>query len=601
MKRKRATPIPRPAQRGRRSRRILLAVAIAALVMGALATAPFLQRRAAGKFSSPAVRRPTFHRDVAPVIYAHCAPCHHPGQAAPFNLLSFADVKKRARQIRDLVEQRLMPPWLPDATDGPFVGQRSLSAEQIALIQRWVEQGAVEGDPSEEPAAPTWRDDWQLGTPDLIVQMTEPYTLGADGPDAYRNFVIPIPTTARRFVKGVELQPGNPRVVHHAFMRIDATRESRERDAEEPGPGFSGLHTPPTAQTPDGQFLSWQPGKRHLFVPRGLAWPLEPGSDLVLQMHLRPSGKREVIQSSVGFYFTDEAPTNTPFKIGFMNFAIDIPAGASNHVVRDSYTLAADVAVLSILPHAHYLGKELQAFAMLPDGTRRTLLHIAGWNFDWQGDYQFQNPVFLPKGATLSMVWHYDNSTNNARNPNNPPRRVRYGLQSSDEMAELWMQVLPLRTNDAAALARYNQPRLLQYGIDYNRYLLGLNANDPRAHSELGKAQLFLGQYAEAEPNLRRAADLEPTLDEPHYFLGLLYRMQNKLPDAASEFDTAARLNPRNAKAQGNLGLVLLAQGAFDAAETHLRTALKLNPQDQIARDALDELARTRSATPKKE
>ena len=544
---------------------------------------------------NPVAQRPlTFHRDVAPIVYRNCAPCHHPGQAAPFSLLSYADVKKRARQIRDVVEKHTMPPWLPEASDGPFVGERVLSAAQIEVIQRWVEQGAAEGLPSDSPAVPRWDDAWQLGAPDLVIQMTEPFSLVGDGPDIYRNFVIPIPNATRRFVKGIELQPRNPRVVHHAFMRIDATRESRKRDEQDPGPGFSGLHTPTTAQTPQGQFLSWQPGKAHTFVPRGLAWALETNCDLVLQMHLRPSGKPETIQAAIGFYFTDEAPTNTPFKIGLQNYAIDIPAGARDFEVRDSYTLAADVQVLSVLPHAHYLGKELRAIATLPDGAQQPLLHIANWDFNWQGEYLFEKPVFLPRGTTLSMAWHFDNSTNNARNPHHPPERVRYGLQSSDEMAELWLQLLPVRAADVEALAQYDQPRVFKAAIDYNTYLIDRDPANARAHLELGKAQLFLGKYPEAHATLTRAAALDARSDEPHYFLGVLYRMHNRLTDAAAEFSAAVQRNPENARAHGSLGIVLMQQGNLDSAESHLRTALRLNPQDEIAKETLEELARVR-------
>ena len=577
--------------------RTSLVLLIFGIVIGAVALVLMLRRNSSQEPAAAGVTKAvTFHRDVAPIIYDHCSSCHRPGQAAPFDLLTFPDVKKRARSIRDVVESRLMPPWLPHPADGSFVGQRSLSAEQISIVRQWVDQGAVEGAASDAPAETKWTDGWQLGTPDLIVRMPEPFSLSADGPDIYRNFVIPVPATTRRFVKGIELQPGNPRIVHHAFMRIDATHESRRRDAQESGPGFGGLHTPASAQTPPGQFLSWQPGKLHTFVPRGLAWALETNSDLVLQMHLRPSGKMEVLQSSVAFYFTDEPPTNTPFKIGLRTFDIDIPAGAGNHTVRESYQLAADVEVLSVLPHAHYIGRKFDATATLPDGRQRSLLRIADWDFNWQGDYLFQQPVFLPKGTTLSMAWHYDNSTNNARNPQHPPQRVRYGLQSSDEMAELWLQVLPRHTNDLAALARYDQPRVFRDAMAYNQYLLRLNPNDARAHSETGKAQLFLGNAVEAEAALRKAVAFDAALDEPHYFLGVLLRMQNKLPEAASEFTTAARLNPSNAKALGNLGLVLLAQGNFEQAESSLRAALQLNPQDQIAREALEEATARRKA-----
>ena len=580
--------------------KVLMWVLLVGAVLGVVAAAVLSRRHQPTGYESRSTTRPTFHRDVAPIIYNHCAPCHHPGQAAPFNLLSYSDVKKRARQIREVVEQRNMPPWLPDPSDGPFVGQRSLSPEQISLIQRWVEQGALEDPMSDARPAPRLNEGWQLGTPDLVIRMTEPFSLAADGPDIYRNFVIPISTSVRRFVRGVELQPGNSRIVHHAFMRIDATRESRRRDEQEPGPGFSGLHTPTSAQTPPGQFLSWQPGKMHTFAPRGLAWTLETNCDLVLQMHLRPSGKPEVIQSSIGFYFAEEAPTNAPFKAGLQTYAIDIPAGARDHVIHDSYMLAADVEVLSLLPHAHYLAKELQAFATLPDGRQKPLMHIRNWNFDWQGDYQFQKPVFLPRGTALSMIWHYDNSTNNARNPHHPPQRVRYGLQSSDEMAELWLQMLPVRTNDLAALARYDQPRVFHAAVAYNEYLLGLNPNNARAHNEIGRARLFLGQTVEAEASLRRAAGLDATFDEPHYFLGLLFRTRNNLAAAANEFAAAVRLNPANAKAHGNLGLVFLAQGDFDNAESHLRTALSLNPQDEIARTALADIAKTRKENSKR-
>lgn len=582
------TPGGRPSSRRRRPA-ILIVVGLVALT----AAAALVLRRGHGPAGATRIAsRPTYHRDIAPIIYTQCAPCHHPGQAAPFDLLTFRDVQKRARQIREVVERRIMPPWLPDPTNGPFVGQRSLSANQIAVIQRWVEQGAVEGSPSDAPAVPRWNDNWQLGTPDLVIQMPEPFRVPAGGADVYRIFVIPIPTTTKRYVRGIELQPGNPRVVHHAFMHIDPTPESRRRDALEPGVGFSGLHTPTTAQMPAGQSLSWQPGKRHLFAPPGLAWTLQTNCDLVLQTHLRPSGKPETLQSSIAFYFTDEAPTNTPFKIGICSFDIDIPAGTSQHPIHDTYTLAADVELLSILPHAHYLGKDLRAFATPPGGAQQELLHIANWDFSWQGDYRFEKPVFLPKGTMVEMFYVYDNSTNNVRNPHDPPQRVRYGLRSDDEMAELWLQVLPVRTNDVAALARYDQPRVFRDSIAYNQYLLRLNPNDARAHGDLGKAKLFLGQADEAEPLLRRAAALDASLDEPHYFLGLLFRMRNQPAEAIEEFAAAIQRNPGNAKAHGNLGLVLFYQGQTSRAATHLREALRLNPEDEIARETLNDIAK---------
>ena len=183
--------------------------------------------------------------------------------------------------------------------------------------------------------------------------------------------------------------------------------------------------------------------KNRAAAGRRLSWELRPNTDLVLQLHLHPSGKPEQVQPSVGFYFTGEPPTNTPFRLNLNPLTLDIPAGASDYSVEDNYRLPVDVELLGVLPHAHYLAKRMEGYAVLPDGSRHDLLLIKDWDFNWQGDYRYAHPVHLPKGTTLAMRFAYDNSSKNVRNPNHPPRRVRYGLQTTDEMAELWFQVLP--------------------------------------------------------------------------------------------------------------------------------------------------------------
>ena len=217
----------------------------------------------------------------------------------------------------------------------------------------------------------------------------------------------------------------------------DRTGQSRRLDAETPEVGFGGMNSPGSAQGPLSQFLSWQPGKLPPSDANADAWKLEKGSDLVLQAHMQPTGKPERIQPSVAFYFSDRPSSNIFFKMGFDSFTIDIPAGETNYVVKDSYRLPVDLEIIGILPHAHYLGKRLQSFATLPDGTRKWLLSISDWNFNWQGDYRYAQPLFLPKGSTIQMEFSYDNSTNNVRNPHRPPERVQYGLQTTDEMANL--------------------------------------------------------------------------------------------------------------------------------------------------------------------
>jgi tetratricopeptide (TPR) repeat protein len=237
----------------------------------------------------------------------------------------------------------------------------------------------------------------------------------------------------------------------------------------------------------------------------------------------------------------------------------------------------------------------MEAVATLPDGTQTWLFRIPEWDFDWQGDYAYVNPVFLPKGATLSMIYTYDNSTNNLRNPNQPPRRVRYGLNSTDEMAELWLQVLPRGTNALAVLENDQKPRVLNNGIVYNTYLLGLDPNNARAHTELGRTQIFLGHPEEALPHLRKAIELQPEADEAHYALGLLFRMQNQPTQAKAEFQTAVRLNPDHFKAYGNLGLLLLEEGDLDDAQFHFEAALRIQPDDAIAKESLLGIARKRA------
>lgn len=585
-------PSNRPPAPGRRV--VTLALWMAAGVALALGLQSVLKRATAPQPSSavlPPGRAVTYARDIAPIVYQHCSGCHHPGDAAPFSLLNFADAQKRAKQIAEVTRRRLMPPWLPAPGYNEFVGQRYLSEKEIALVQRWAEQGAPEGNAAETPPSPVFPESsWKLGKPDLVIQLPQPYVLAADGKDVYRNFVIPVPVPSRRYVRAVELNPGNAKVVHHAFMLLDPSRDSRRRDAQDAELGFPGLHTPPSAQAPAGHFLSWQPGKLATSDAEEFAWTLEPDTDFILQMHLRPTGKPEQVQPSVAFFFSERPPTRVPFKFGLWTHAIDIPAGATNHVINESYTLSAPVEVMRVLPHTHYLGKELRAWATLPDGTQQWLLNIPAWDFNWQGDYAYQKPIPLPKGATIHMSYAFDNSTNNPVNPSHPPRAVRYGVNSEDEMAELWLQVLTRNTNDAALIEKDYQPRVFRGTISYNTYLLGRDPANAKAHTEIGKAHLFLGQLDDSARFLRRAVELKPDEDEAHYFLGLLWRVSGRLADAQKEFETTVRLNPNHHKAHGNLGVIHLQEGRIPEAEVHLRAALLINPSDDVAKQALKDI-----------
>ena len=530
----------------------------------------------------------TFSKDIAPIVFQNCAGCHHAGGSGPFPLVAYDDVKKRARQIADVTHARTMPPWLPDPKVVPLLGERRLSAQQIGLLKQWADEGAKEGDSKNLPPLPPWNDGWQLGQPDLVVKPDAPYPLAAEGRDLYRNLVVRIPTGARRYVRGIELRP-NSRAVHHAFLRFDKTPNSRSLDAKDGQPGIAGLHAPRTAESPI-TFASWQPGKTPRFYPPDLAWPLEPGTDLVLQLHLQPTGKPESIAPEVAFYFTDQPGGAIAFKLPLDSLTIDIPPGASRHSVTDTFVAPVDLEVRQILPHAHYLAKELRGYADLPDGTRRWLMAIQNWDFNWQGEYQYPAPIALPKGTRLTMEWTFDNSTNNARNPNHPPRQVIYGSDTTDEMAEMWLQVVMKSQADYAALMRAMQPRVLRDTLLMNQAILRRNPTNARAHAEIGSALTMSGQPAEAVPYLRRAIELDANYDESHYFLGLALRMTKQLEESAREFEAALRLNPRHARARGNLGLVFVEMNNLPAAVQQFELALQLDPQDQIARDMLGQI-----------
>ncbi|MBI3415335.1 MAG: tetratricopeptide repeat protein [Verrucomicrobia bacterium] len=522
------------------------------------------------------------------IVWNRCSPCHRAGQAAPFSLLTYADVKKRTTQIAEVTARRIMPPWSPETGEARFENERLLTASELGRLQQWIAEGAVEGNLSDLPSAPNWPDGWFLGPPDLVVTMPLQYTLDAEGRDVYRNFVIPIPTDKRRYVKAIELRPGNSRIVHHAFMYIDRTQQSRRLAAKEPQPGFPGIRPPDGVQMPEGQFLSYQPGKMPLVAPEGLAWTLEPKSDLVLQVHMNPTGKPETLQSSIGFYFTDHAPTNTPFKMVLNSLSIEIPPGESNYAVTDSFTLPVDASVVGVLPHAHYVAREMIGTATLPDGITKKLIEIKNWDFKWQGDYRYAEPILLPKGTTLAMRYTYDNSTNNIRNPNNPPKLISYGAQSSDEMGELWLQLLVRDAGDRSKLSRAYAQKTQALFFESSQHALRKNPNDAKAHLTLGTLLCDQGKRDEALQHFTKAIELKPDYQQAYFDVGVLLLQEGWLPQAQKAFEAAVRLDPADNRAQGSLGNVYLRLGQLPEATAQFEKALRLNPDDAIARENIE-------------
>jgi tetratricopeptide (TPR) repeat protein len=552
----------------------------------------------------------TFSRNIAPLVFTHCAPCHHAGGSAPFALLTYTDVAKHATQIAAVTRSRFMPPWPPQRGYGEFVGDRSLSDEQIALFAKWIEQGKPSGDQSVLPSVPRFSSEWQMGPPDLVLQMEKPYRVAGAGADVFRNFVISTGLNEVKYVRGLEVRPSNTRVVHHANLVLDRTRSLRVRDGEDGQPGFPGMDVITEAAAgsfdPDSHFLFWKPASVLRFEPADRAWRLDPGTDLILNLHLQPTGKDEEIQVQVGIYFAASPPARFPMLMQLEHDgAIRIPAGESSFVVTDSLTLPVDVDVLAIYPHAHYLGKLVEAWAVLPSGGRRRLIRIPDWDINWQATYEYKRPISLPKGTKIEMRIGYDNTAANPRNPNRPPKLVVTGNRSADEMGHVWLQVLPksdsgdprralqealmrrrLEKYPGDFLAQYNLAASLQSNgktaeaIALYEQALAADPKNATAHNSLASALLMQDQTTEAITELREALRLDPGYLNAHYNLARALAASGELSAAAAEYSAFLARQPADADAQAGLGTVLFKQRGFVEALEHFRAAVRLNPDN---------------------
>ncbi len=524
-----------------------------------------------------AAEPPTFTRDVAPILHAHCASCHRDGGLAPFSLVTYEDVRPWARAIRQATASRTMPPWKPaPGHGGPFAGERRLDDADVALIGRWVEQGAVEGAPADRAPPPVRSSGWRLGPPDLVLTLSEPYELAAGGDDEYRNFVLPVPLATTRYVRAFDFRPGG-RAIHHARLLVDPARSARRLDRRDPAPGYDDGQDD-DARFPDGHLLAWAPGRIPAFETDDLAWRLDPGVDLVLQLHLPASDVPVRIAPRVGLYFADAPATRAPTAVLLGDKTIDIPAGAAAHVVEDKLRLPVDVEVLSVYPHAHYLGRDLQGFAALPDGTRRWLVRIDDWDFNWQDEYRLVDPLFLPAGTTLRMRYVYDNSAANRSNPNHPPRRVRYGRRSTDEMAELVVKVRTRTPAERARLARALTRKANAVDLAGAEKRARDAPRDYRAHHELGIYYLEAGRAAEAAERFLRVLRLNPGFAPAHYNLGIIEGGAGRLDAAAARFEAALVHDPAHVGALTNYGILLHAAGRPAEAVGRYRAAIAIEP-----------------------
>jgi hypothetical protein len=415
------------------------------VVFGAIGLCLFVGLEARAGGPKPA---PTYHKQVVSILQKHCQDCHRPGQVAPFSLLTYEQARKRASDLVAVTTEHKMPPWPASTTEGgPFRDARVMTDDEVATLSAWVEAGCPEGDPNQAPPPRTWASEWPLGEPDLVLTMPEAYAVAAEGSDDYRVFVIPTGLGQGRWVSAIDFKPGNPRVVHHVLAAYDTLGRARALDQADAKPGyavFGGFGI-----LPSGGLGGWAPGKRPMRLPDGVGRYLPAGADVLLQVHYHKSGKPETDATKIALYFA-KGPVDkqvrgqavTPPRPGpFSRPTLKIPAGDANYEVTGSLTIGRDAHLTAVAPHMHWLGNDFLLRARRPDGTTVTLIRIDDWNFNWQGTYDFTEPVALPKGTKVELVAHFDNSVANPANPSTPPVDVHWGEQTTDEMCIGFLQM----------------------------------------------------------------------------------------------------------------------------------------------------------------
>lgn len=381
-----------------------------------------------------APKAPTFAEHIAPLLNKHCVECHRPGEVAPFSLVGYENAKKWAPMIAEVASKRRMPPWKAVNGYGEFLDENRLSDEQIDALARWNDAGAPRGDTKIEPPTPSFESSWTLGEPDMVLSQSKPYALDPNGSDEYRNFVLPLNNEETLWITGMDVKPGNPQVVHHVIAFIDSRGQSarqlaRVTDGKEGYPSFGGV-----GFAPFGSLGGWAPGLRARHAPTNIAFEVPPKSSIVMQVHYHKNGKVEADLTKLGLYVAKQKPVQ-PMRLRWLaNPFFRIPAGAKGHPVKLEYKVPTDVTVYGAMPHMHLLGRSMKATVIFPDGSKKPLIYIDDWDFNWQMTYALKQPMKVPAGSTLLVEGTYDNSSDNPNNPNDPPKPITWGEETTDEM-----------------------------------------------------------------------------------------------------------------------------------------------------------------------
>ena len=406
---------------------------VSAMCLGALTAA-------APQGSKPAAGVPSYTKDIAPILFKNCTGCHRPGEIGPMSLLTYEDVRPRAKDIRDKIDEGAMPPWHADAPHGTFVNERGLTDQEKNTIFRWVANGAPKGDPKDMPPAPEYPKGWSIGTPDVVFEMPEEYHVPADDVVQYQYFYIPTNFTEPKWIQAIEVRPGSRNVVHHVLVRYRAKPDLPRAPLLKLNPDISrlpptapALHAKRTDDTPTRLLGTYAPGTNPQVFPPGTALRLEPGGVLELQIHYTASGQDETDRTKVGLIFSKDPSPREVFALQFFNSTLRLPAGAADVKVDADVEFAQDATVWGVFPHTHVRGTKWEYVLQLPDGSKKTILSVPRYDFNWQTYYMFKEPLEVPKGSKMISTAWYDNSAGNRSNPD-PTVDVKWGDQTWEEM-----------------------------------------------------------------------------------------------------------------------------------------------------------------------
>ncbi|NKB76454.1 MAG: hypothetical protein GKR96_05250 [Gammaproteobacteria bacterium] len=432
-------------------------------IVTAVSKGEFSQERQSISKDCP-LRRPdvteqslNYNQHIAGLIQGNCVECHRKNGVAPFHLENYIQARNFAHVIAHVTRERIMPPWKADSDSGHYLNERLLTQYQIDLIQNWVKGGAKEGDAAAAIPAPELDvSGWRLGQPDIVITMPEAFDIPSSGPDIYRYFVVNDAIPDDLQIAMIDFKPGDPSVVHHSNFFVDYGKKARKMDEKDPKPGFSVFGT--------GGFFSywdedstaaglgaWAPSGNPVRYADGIGIKLPGGADFVFEVHYHPTGKKTRDLSQLGIYLSEKPIKRAVSSLFVGTSQIDIPAGDANYRRQFWIELPANIELVDIAPHMHYLGTRAEVDALLPSGKTVSLLK-ADWDFRWQGAYYYREPLHLPKGTRISAMMRYDNSADNPYNPYSPPTRATWGWGTDQEMGEIYLTVLSESDDDLKKL-----------------------------------------------------------------------------------------------------------------------------------------------------